>query len=322
MKEFALYQARELPKIEQSLRRHVAGLNVYVRPTAEHVLEAGGKRLRPLLTILTARALGYAKEDVYPLACSLELLHSATLLHDDILDDASLRRGKPAAHTVYGTTHTILAGDALLALANTTVASYGMPSLTACLSEAIMRTVSGEIQEIAHVRDVDLSMDGYLEIITGKTAYLIQSACKAGALLARAEAGVVEAASEYGMNLGVAFQLVDDALDYTSPKEVSGKPRGSDIREGKLTLPLILYIQSLPPEERAVFTKAFKENSLPEDRLEAALSAVDSGGHADRTREMAASYLDKARRCLAAFPGSDETRLLHAALEGMARRDK
>ena len=323
LKEFAVYQTRELPLIENCLRQAVASLGPYVRPTADHVLNAGGKRLRPLLTLLTARALGYSGgEAIYPLACSLELLHSATLLHDDILDQAALRRGKPAAHTVFGSTHTILAGDALLALANTMVAVYGMPALTECLSRAILSTVSGEIQEIAHIRDVDLSLEGYMEIITGKTACLIESACQAGALLAGASKELHNAAAAYGMHLGIAFQLVDDALDYTSPREISGKPRGADIREGKLTLPLILYCNSLPAPERALFTSAFKKNILSEQELDAALLAVSAGGFATATREMAASYLEKARGQLAAFPDTLETSLLYAALEGMAQRDK
>ena len=322
MNAFVTYQARELPQIEDCLHRQISSLNALVRPTAQHVLEAGGKRLRPLLTILTARALGYAGEDVYPLACSLELLHSATLLHDDILDGAALRRGRPSAHTVFGNTHTILAGDALLALANSTVASYGKPGLTACLSEAILNTVSGEIQEIAHIRDVDLTLEGYLDIIIGKTACLIRSACQAGALLAGAPRLMEDSAAGYGMNLGVAFQLVDDALDYTSPKEISGKPRGADIREGKLTLPLILHIASLSPKDRSGFTKAFKENTLSDSELESAVLAVASDGHAEKTRDMAASYLDKARQCLGSFPATGETELLFSALEGMARRDK
>jgi octaprenyl-diphosphate synthase len=322
MLKFASYQARELPLIEDCLYSHVATLNPYVQPTAQHVLKAGGKRLRPLLTILFARALGWRSDDVYPLACSLELLHSATLLHDDILDGAELRRGQPAAHTVFGATHTILAGDVLLALANTMVAGYGKPSLTACLSDAILRTASGEIEEIARIRDVSLTTEGYMDIIIGKTACLIQSACRAGALLADAPGSLQDAAAGYGMNLGVAFQLVDDALDYTSPKEVSGKPKGSDIQEGKLTLPLIFYLESLSPDEREGFTKAFKENTVSPEVLDSALRAVASGGFAERTRDMAEDYLDKARQCLEGFPDTEETSLLLAALEGMAKRDK
>jgi len=323
MQEFADYMARELPLIEDCLARHIAGLDPYVRPTAEHVLKAGGKRLRPLLTILSARALGVPGDvDIYPLASSLELLHSATLLHDDILDGATLRRGRPAAHTVFGIGHTILAGDALLALANIMVASYGKPALTRCLSEAILRTATGEIKEIAHIRDVSLTMDGYLDIITGKTACLIQSACEAGAILAGASEEAAAGVAGYGMNLGVAFQLVDDALDYTSPKEVSGKPKGSDILEGKLTLPLILYLEKLSPGEREGFTKAFKENKLDKGDMEGILSAVAAGGFADKTRDMASAYLVKAGECLAGLPDCLESRLLAAALEGMDKRDK
>ena len=322
MNAFTLYQAKELPRIEECLRRHISDLHPLVRPVAEHVLHAGGKRLRPLLTILIARALGHAGDGVYSLACSLELLHSATLLHDDILDNAALRRGRPSAHTVFGGAYTILAGDALLALANSMVASYGQPELTACLSKAIMSTVTGEIQEIAHSRDVGLTREGYQDIIVGKTACLIQSACQAGALLARAPKALVEAASGYGMNLGMAFQLVDDALDYTSSQAVSGKPRGTDIREGKLTLPLIFYIEALPAMDRERFTNAFKNNTLTEENIDAAVTGVASGGHAERTREMASAYLEKAGGQLGVFAPTPERELLSAALAGMDRRDK
>lgn len=322
MSAFKAYTALELPRIEACLHEKALALSPYVRPTALHVLEAGGKRLRPMLTILTARALGYAGTDIYPLACSLELLHSATLLHDDILDGAGLRRNRPTAHTVFGQTHTILAGDVLLALANTMVASYGKPALTACLSEAILQTASGEIEEIAHIRDPDLTLEGYLSIITGKTACLIQAACQSGAILAGAAPDMERAAADFGLHLGIAFQLVDDVLDYTSAKEVAGKTTGGDLREGKLTLPLIFYIASLTPEDREGFTNAFKHNTLTEDEVERVLVEVARDGHAERTRAIAASYLDKARKCLSRFPNVPETTFLAAALEGMASRDK
>jgi len=322
MNTLASYLAWELPKIESCLRNHVDTLNPYVRPMAEHVLQAGGKRLRPILTLLSARALGYAGGDPYPLACSLEVLHSATLLHDDVLDGSELRRGRPAAHTLFGVAQSILAGDALLALANIMIASYNIPPLMVCLSRAILNTASGEVQEIARVRDVDMDMQGYMDIITGKTACLIQSACEAGALLAGARPELVRAAADFGMNIGVAFQLVDDALDYSSPKEISGKPKGADIREGKLTLPLIFYLESLGAQERERFTNAFKENRLEERELESTLNAINAGGFVERTRDMAASYVESARQCLAGFPENKETGLLYAALEGMAKRDK
>ena len=322
MNAFIQYAADELPKVEQCLHDRIEALSPYVRPTARHVIDAGGKRLRPLLTILTAKALGYAGDGIYPLACSLELLHAATLLHDDILDRAELRRGRPSAHILFGSTHTILAGDALLALANTMVAQYGLPELTACLSQAILSTVTGEIQEIARIRDVALTTDEYMEIITGKTACLIQAACQSGAILAAAATRHVRAASAFGLNLGVAFQLVDDALDYTSSKEVSGKPGGGDLREGKLTLPLILLLEKMPPAEKEAFTNSFKENTLSDTAIGNILGDVTNGGHAARTRELAAGFLEDARKSLGEFPASTEASLLAAALEGMAQRDK
>ena len=322
MSALKAYTAQELTRIEACLREKAQALSPYVRPTALHVLEAGGKRLRPMLTILTARALGYGSMDIYPLACSLELLHSATLLHDDILDRGDMRRGRPTAHTIFGRTHTILAGDVLLALANTTVASYDRPALTACLSEAILATASGEIEEIAHIRDADLTLEGYLSIITGKTACLIQAACQSGAILAGASPEMERTAADFGRYLGIAFQLVDDVLDYTSTKEVAGKTTGGDLREGKLTLPLIFYIESLAPEAKERFTSAFKHNTLHEEDVELVLQQVAKDGHAKRSRDIAGSYLQQARECLARFPEVPETAFLAAALEGMASRDK
>ncbi|GAB6038428.1 polyprenyl synthetase family protein [Fundidesulfovibrio butyratiphilus] len=321
MSELRLYIAEELPHVEACLRRHVMALPSTVRPVALHVLEAGGKRLRPMLLLLTARALGYGAPDIYPLACSLEFLHSATLLHDDILDDADLRRGRPTAHTLFGATRTILAGDALLALGNSLAANYGLASITACLSEGILNTVSGEIAEIDRVRDVTLTHNEYLDIIVGKTACLIQTACRCGALLAQAPDELCRDAAGYGLNLGVAFQLADDALDYSSAREVSGKPRGGDLREGKLTLPLLAYIETLTGEEKERFTSSFKENTLASTQIDAIVERIVREGHTTSTRELASHYLNKARACLSGFPKVRETSLLAEALEGMADRN-
>ena len=226
MDDVLAYIGRELPAINAFLERSTEGLDPIVKPPVSHVLKAGGKRLRPLLTLLTARAAGLTDADPYPLACSLEILHSATLLHDDILDGAELRRGNASAHTVYGKSVTILAGDVLLALANRMVAGYGEPRLTDVLSEAILRTVTGEVKEIAATRDVTVSEDDYLDIITGKTAYLFQGACQAGAILAGASPELERSAHDYGLNLGIAFQLVDDALDYVTPLPGHGQALG------------------------------------------------------------------------------------------------
>jgi len=322
MNELAQYHEREIPLINNRLKELTRELNALVVPVADHVLAAGGKRLRPLLTVLTARAFGHAGDDVYPLACSLEFLHSATLLHDDILDGAELRRGRPSAHTLFGSTKTILAGDALLALANRIVAEYGAPELTRILSEALLSTATGEIMEIAHLRDTDMSLETYISIITGKTAYLIEAACRCGAVLAKAGDAMAETAGNLGLNLGIAFQLVDDVMDYVTPSNVSGKPSGADLREGKVTLPLIMYLDSLPGPERDALAEKFKNDALDAAALEDLRRRIVDLGFAEKTRLMAAEYIRDAEKALAAFPVSPETELLGQAVALMSKREK
>ena len=322
MSDIADIVSREVPAINRYLESATETLNPMVQPVVRHVLLAGGKRLRPLLTILTARAMGYRGDDVYPLACSLEFLHSATLLHDDIVDGAKLRRGRESAHVRFGSTHTILAGDVLLALANRLVAEYDNPELTKLLSEALLQTATGEILEIAHLRDVDLPLSTYFSIITGKTAYLIQAACQCGAVLAGASPQLIQAAADLGHHIGVAFQLVDDALDYTSPATVSGKPTGGDLKEGKVTLPLLLYLQGLPFEERRRLAEDFRQDQLSAEDIEYLRGNVVAGGHAEKTREMAGDYLAKAQAALAEFPPSPEAELIGDVLAPMLARDK
>lgn len=321
MNDILKYLEGELPRINAYLDEQAENLDPIVRPAVKHVLGAGGKRLRPLLTILCARSFS-AEADLYPLACSLELLHSATLLHDDILDDAELRRGQEAAHVAFGRSTTILAGDVLLALANRLVADYGLPRLTAVLSQAIMLTVTGEMQEIANVRNTALTREEYIEIITGKTAYLFQAAAECGAILAGRGPEAEQAAYDYGLNLGIAFQLVDDALDYVSPSDVMGKPSGGDLKEGKMTWPLIAWLETLPEAERAEVLQKLTDDAFTDEDITRIADAVADGGHAEATRDMARSYVDKARTALDVFPEGPERSILASVLDFVIAREK
>ncbi len=322
MTDMAQYLEQELPKINAYIDGQVAQLAPLVRPVAAHVMAAGGKRFRPMLTILTARALGYDRDDIYPLACSLEFLHSATLLHDDILDSAELRRGKTAAHIVYSKAQTILAGDVLLALANILVARYNIPSLISTLSDAVMRTCAGEIQEIAGTRQPALGLDEYMEIITGKTAYLIQAASHCGAILSGTDEELVQAAAAFGLNQGIAFQLVDDAIDYESSEDTAGKPVGKDLREGKITLPLLLYLEGLPEDERKDFGEKFSADTLTQGRIDATIASIQERDLAGETRNRAARYVEKARQALNKFPASMEKDILELSLPYVLARKK
>lgn len=321
MRELLSYLENDLPQINQFIETEINRLHDSVRDVARHVLSAGGKRLRPALTLLTARALNApAGLDLLPLACSLEFLHSATLLHDDILDGSALRRGQRAAHLVFGNRETVLAGDVLLALANSLAADYGDPRITRTLAEAIMGTATGEIREIARTRDTSLSRQDYLDIITDKTALLFRCACLSGALAAGAGEPLLDAATEYGLNLGIAFQLVDDALDYAESPDTTGKPRAGDLREGKMTLPLILLIESLPRDERTALEGKIARDEIEDADISGILARVAERGFAETARAEAKNYADKAAKALRAFPKNAEQNLLGLILDFVLSR--
>lgn len=313
---------KETPPIEAVLRRETAKLMPLVRPVAEHVLDAGGKRLRPMLCLLTARGFGFQSDSTYDLAGAFEFLHSATLLHDDILDNADLRRGRPSAHIRFGLHQTILAGDVLLALANRMVADFGKPRLMQSVSEAIMQTASGEVFEVATLGDPALTRADYLAIITGKTACLIQSACQCGALLAGAQESLVLASSEFGLNLGIAFQLVDDALDYAMTAKATGKPVGGDLKEGKFTLPLLLFLEKKAAQAKENLAAAIRERRLTDSEVNDIVTAVRDGGFAEQTRQEAKTYLVAAEKALQSFPESQERAILAEALVYVRTREK
>ena len=324
MREFKLSLSREQPRISAALEGHIAALPEGARPVARHVLLSGGKCLRPFLTLLMGRALGCREEQdslLFELGAAIEMLHAATLLHDDILDNADLRRGSPAAHTLYGVAPVILAGDAMLAKALHIVSSLGDARLTACVSEAVMRTAGGELAEFSHLRNMDLSQEEYIDIITGKTAWMLRASCELGAALAGAAEPLLRAAAAFGLELGIAFQMVDDALDF-SPAEETGKPTGGDLREGKITPPLLLYAAALPEPEAACFKRKFRDNAFGPDELDALCAAIYAQGHARRTRELADGRLAAAGEALALLPASKERGVLQQALLYIGSRDR
>jgi octaprenyl-diphosphate synthase len=301
--------AAELPAISHALDQAVSALPASVRALARHILKAGGKRLRPFLTVLFARLWGYRDDDIYPLAASMEMLHAATLLHDDVLDEAVTRRGKPAAHMLFGVIPAILAGDALLSHASRLVAGYGDCRLTVCFAEATARTAAGEIQEIDYQRRVDQPPEVYNDIITDKTAWLIRASCETGALRAGADQRGLDLTAQYGLQLGMAFQLVDDALDF-APLEKTGKPSCGDVREGKLTPPIRLYREHLAPAQRAAFDAAFCAGGLDDGEVQAIGSRIRELGFDAKGRQLADAHLEKARVALHGLPDSPERSML------------
>lgn len=323
MQDLRRLLATEQAPINAELARRLDDLPPLSRPAAAHVLGAGGKRLRPLLTLLTGRALGCpetARKDLYTLGAAVEMLHAATLLHDDILDNAVLRRGKPAAHTLFGITPVVLAGDALLAKALLMVSRLGDARLTGCISEAVMRTAEGEIAEFTSLRDAVMPQESYLAIITGKTAWMLRASCELGAIRAGAAPECVEASARFGLELGIAFQMVDDALDF-SPSTETGKPTGGDLREGKITPPFLHYLAALPPDRASTLKKQFAANTLAEADIDRISADIFHSGCAQKTREQANEHLASARAALAAFPPGGHKDMLGRTIDYVGSRE-
>lgn len=317
--------ALELPGINRALDALLQELPAPARPAATHTVTAGGKRLRPLLAILCARLLGAqdsnAKGSLHRIASTLEMLHAATLMHDDVIDNADTRRGKPAVHVAYDNTTAILAGDSLLSYANAAVAESGDSRLCLVFARATAETTAGEVLELNAMHNAHLSADEYTAIIRGKTARLIRAACEMGALYADGTPNQVEACATYGENLGMAFQMVDDALD-VADADVIGKPTGGDLREGKLTPPLLLYRNSLTRAEREAFNEKFTAGTFSEDDITAITHAIRAKGFDQEVRTMAEGYLETARNALAALPDNSERALLQEILTYVRDRHK
>ena len=283
---------------------------------AEHLVSAGGKRLRPLLTVAAARAAGAADDIAAPkkLAAAVEFIHTATLLHDDIVDASELRRGKVAAHLIWGAPTSVLVGDFLFARAFELMVETDSMRALGILAEASRVISEGEVLQLTRAHDLNLDQDTYLQIISAKTAELFAAAAEAGAVGAGADEAAVTALRDYGMALGIAFQLADDALDYGATAEALGKNAGDDFNEGKATLPLLLAVARTKGREDAFWDRTVtKGERAPEDFARARELVVGSGA-IGATLDLAGDYADRAKAALSVLPASD----WRAALEDLA----
>jgi octaprenyl-diphosphate synthase len=272
---------------------------------ADHLINAGGKRLRPLLTVAAARLAGGRGDSALKLAAAVEFIHTATLLHDDVVDASQLRRGRTAAHLIWGAPQAVLVGDFLFARAFELMVETGVMRALEILARASRIIAEGEVLQLTRAHDLDLDQGVYLEIITAKTAALFAAAAEAGAVSAGATEARSNALRDYGLNLGLAFQLADDALDYGGATETLGKNAGDDFREGKATLPLILAIARLPARERPFFERTVGRREQTDDDFRRARELIAGSGALDATLALAADYADRAKRALSAFPAGD-----------------
>ncbi len=281
---------------------------------AEHLIEAGGKRLRPLLTVAAARLVGSDGDACLRLAAAVEFIHTATLLHDDVVDTSQLRRGKTAAHLIWGAPSSVLVGDFLFARAFELMVETGVLKALEILARASRVIAEGEVLQLTRAHDLNLSQAIYLEIITAKTAELFAAAAEAGAVSAQGDDAQAAALRRYGQNLGLAFQLTDDALDYGGVTETLGKNAGDDFREGKATLPLLLAIARSGPREVDFWERAIGRQDQTESDFRRAREIIVGTGALEATLDLAADYAEEAKRALAIFPRGD----WRSALEDLA----
>ena len=272
---------------------------------AEHLIAAGGKRLRPLLTVAAARLAGSDNDTCLKLAAAVEFIHTATLLHDDVVDGSHLRRGKVAAHLIWGAAQSVLVGDFLFARAFELMVETSSMRALEILARASRVIAEGEVLQLTRSHDLNLSQALYLEIIAAKTAELFAAASEAGGVSAGVAPSQSTALRAYGMNLGLAFQLADDALDYGGTTEALGKNAGDDFREGKATLPLLLAIARSGPREAEFWERAIGRREQTEADFRRARELIVGTGALEATLDLAAEYADKAKAALASFPAND-----------------
>ena len=295
---------RDLARINEALARHVSSRVPLIEDIAEYSVLAEGKRLRPLLFVLSSRLCGAEREDIYRLSVIFEMIHAASLLHDDVLDNAEFRRKKPSAGRVWGNHAAVLGGDFLNAKSFGLALEGGSRLFLETLSRTATRMAEGQMLELAHTHDWSLGRDRYFEIIIAKTAVLISAACACGAVVAEAGEQDVERLSRFGLNLGIAFQLIDDLLDYTSTEDVFGKPVGKDLREGKITLPLIQAVAGMDRSRVRAWETRFTSGKASEEEIDRMIETVRKHPALEEIRAEARTYVERAAADLDPFPDS------------------
>lgn len=300
----------DLARIEAEINRHLTTNVPLISVVGRYITGSGGKRLRPLLMILSARLCGYEGDNDAPLSVVFELLHASSLLHDDVVDHAEFRRSKPAANTLWGNPAVVLVGDFLYSKSILMTVGYNNIRILEVLSETTTKMAEGEVLQLVHSDNLEIDEKEYLEVITRKTAVLISAACQIGALFGGGGPAEEEALRVYGHNLGISFQLTDDALDYTGNANELGKPVGNDIQEGKATLPFICALRNARPAEKKRLREIFSSDEIPPEIFAEVKDVVARSGGIEYTQCLAAEHVAKAKEALRIFPDHPSKEIL------------
>jgi octaprenyl-diphosphate synthase len=304
-----------MSRVDETILSRAASHVSMIPDVARHLIASGGKRLRPMLTLATASMCGYDGAGHVKLAAAVEFMHTATLLHDDVVDESDMRRGKLAARMLWGNEASVLVGDFLLGQAFKMMVEVGSLSCLDVLSSAAVVIAEGEVMQLSAAKDTQTSEADYLAVISAKTAALFGAACEVGAILGDRAEAEAEACRNYGLNLGIAFQLIDDALDYGGTAATLGKNVGDDFREGKITLPVVLAFRRGSEPEKAFWRRALEEGARDDDDLATAIAALRRHGALQETVARARDYGAKACQALDVFPDSRWKRALIDVVE-------
>ena len=294
----------DMERVNQVIMARAGSRVAMIPDVANHLIESGGKRLRPMMTLAAAGLCGYAGDGHVKLAASVEFMHTATLLHDDVVDESDMRRGKLAARMLWGNEASVLVGDFLLGQAFRMMVEVASLPCLSVLADAAAIIAEGEVMQISAAKDTATTEDDYLAVIRAKTAALFAAACEVGPILAARPKAEVAACRAYGTNLGIAFQLIDDALDYGGSSTALGKNVGDDFREGKITLPVVLSFRRGNETDRAFWTRTLEDGAIEDNDLATAIAMMRRHGAIEDTVERARHYGAMARDALALFPSS------------------
>ena len=310
----------DMERVNQAIVARTGSDVALIPEVANHLIESGGKRLRPMMTLAAAGLCGYGGDGHVKLAASVEFMHTATLLHDDVVDQSDMRRGKLAARMLWGNEASVLVGDFLLGQAFRMMVEVGSLPCLSVLADAAAVIAEGEVMQISAAKDTATTEDDYIAVIRAKTAALFAAACEVGPILAGRPKAEMAACRAYGTNLGIAFQLIDDALDYGGSSSALGKTVGDDFREGKITLPVVLSFRRGSADERAFWTRTLEKGEIAEGDLETAIASMRRHRAIEDTIERARHYGAMARDALELFPPSDHKAALLDVVEFCVRR--
>jgi octaprenyl-diphosphate synthase len=312
----------ELEDVEDQVRKNLDSSVALVNTVAAHILSSGGKRIRPLLLLLCSRLCGYVGKDDLLLASLVEFIHTATLLHDDVVDDADLRRGRQTARRVWGNQVSILVGDYLYSKAICHIVGFHNQAINEVLSEACRKMAEGEVLQLHYNGNPAVTESEYLRIVEYKTAGLIAASCRIGAIVGDAAAEQQSALFRFGQHLGIAFQLADDTLDYAANGSRFGKSLGQDLRQGKATLPLLHLLQHCPEQDRQMIKDRMETRSLTDADLLRIIALMQQFGSIAYAMQRAREFVVAAKRDLAVFEESSAQRALSIVADYMVSRDR